>query len=118
MPLDDDRTRLRHMVEAAQEAIGYAEGIERDTFDTSRPLQHSVVRCVEIIGEAANRISRDLRSANPQVPRADIIAIRNRIVHAYFDIDIEIVWRTAREDLPALLDDVVAIQERLAREEE
>lgn len=113
MLLNDDATRLRHMIEAAEEAIGYVGGIEVAEFRGNRPLQHAVVRCIEIVGEAANRLSPALRDSNPRVPWADIIVMRNRIVHAYFDIDVEIVWMTAREDLPVLLEQVRVIHQGL-----
>jgi len=109
MLLDDDVTRLRHMIEAAQEAMGYAEGLPRTEFKSSRPLQHSVVRCIEIIGEASSRISKEFRESSPQIPWVDIIGMRNRIVHAYYDIDIDIVWKTVTEDLPALLPEIQAV---------
>ncbi len=113
MRLDDDPTRLQHIIEAAQEAIGYVDSIGRTEFYASRPLQHSVVRCIEIVGEASSRISRALRDANPQIPWVDIIGMRNRIAHAYFDIDIEIIWKTATEDFPELLPEIKAIARNL-----
>lgn len=61
MLLDDDRTRIQHIVDAAREAIGYVQGISRAEFSSSRPLQHSVVRCIEIVGEASSRL--------PSMPR-------------------------------------------------
>jgi len=93
--------------------MGYVSGIERSEFDASRPLQHSVVRCIEIVGEAASRLSKQLRQSNPQIPWVDIISMRNRIAHAYFDIDIDIVWKTATEDFPDLLSEVEAIARSL-----
>ncbi|MFP4192601.1 MAG: DUF86 domain-containing protein [Candidatus Hydrogenedentota bacterium] len=103
MLLDSDETRLRHMVEAAREAVSYVEGITRHQFDSERPLQHSVIRCIEIIGEAASRLTPELREATPGIPWTDIIGMRNRIVHAYFDIDLDIIWQTVRHELPAML---------------
>ncbi len=116
MRLDDDPTRLRHIIEATREALGYVDDMDRDQFRSSRPMQHSVVRCIEIVGEAASRLSPALREANPQIPWPDIVGMRNRIVHAYFDIDIEVVWRTAREDFPELLVEIEAIAQRLQLE--
>lgn len=113
MQLDDDRTRLGHILEAVREAIGYTMGIDRAAFESSRPLQHSVVRCIEIVGEAAARLSPGLREANPQIPWPRIIATRNRIVHAYFDLDMAIIWRTATEELPELLREIEALFGRL-----
>jgi len=61
MPLDDALTRLRHILDAAQEAMGYVQDTERAEFESNRLLQHSVVRCVEIVGEAASRLSSEVR---------------------------------------------------------
>jgi len=116
MLLDDDRVRICHILDALQEAIGYVQGISRSEFNNNRPLQHAVVRCIEIVGEASNHLSRQLREANPCIPWVDIIGMRNRIVHAYYDIDVEIVWKTATEDLPALLPEVQAIAQALMRD--
>ncbi len=114
MPLNDDLTRLRHMIEAAEEAMGYVWGLSSTEFENSRPLQHSVVRCIGIVGEASSRLSNELRESNPRVPWVDIIGMRNRIVHAYYDIDIGVVWKTAVEDLPALLPELRTIEKGLA----
>ena len=118
MLLNDDPTRLRHIIEAAREALGYVDGMDRNEFKASRPMQHSVVRCIEIVGEASSRLSAALREANPQIPWTDIIGMRNRIVHAYFDMDTEIVWRTAREDFPGFLAEIELIAKRLESVEE
>lgn len=118
MLLNDDATRLRHIIEAVGEALGYVEHLDRDEFKASRPMQHSVVRCIEIVGEAASRLSLELRHANSQVPWSDIIGMRNRIVHAYFDIDAEIIWRTAREDFPGFLAEIQFIAKSLESVEE
>ena len=103
MLLDADHTRLEHMVEAAREAIGYVEGLDRSDLGGNRPLQHSLVRCIEVIGEAAARLTRAFRESHPDVPWQDMIAMRNRLIHAYFDIDLDVIWRTACEELPGLI---------------
>ncbi len=118
MLLNDDPSRLTHIIEATQEAMSYVEGVDRAAFDANRMLQHSVVRCIEIVGEASARLSPKLRNENHHIPWPDMIGMRNRIVHAYFDIDIEIVWKTITEDLPALLPAIVAISENLKNRKE
>jgi uncharacterized protein with HEPN domain len=99
----DDAVRIRHMVEAGESALRFISGRQRDDIDTDEMLRFALVRAVEIVGEAASRISPDTRTAAPSVPWADAITMRNRLVHAYFDIDHTILWKTATEDLPALL---------------
>ena len=92
---DSDRNRLCHMFEAALEAVGYTDGLPREEFDSQRPLQHSVVRCIEIVGEAASRLSPELRENNPDIPWKDMVGMRNRLIHAYFDMDLDLIWQTA-----------------------
>jgi len=106
MLLNDDQVRLQHIIDSAREALGHISTIDRSAFEGNRLLQHGIVRCIEVIGESSVRLSKSLRDANPQIPWAAIIGMRNRIVHAYFDIDIDLVWKTATEDLPALLHEV------------
>jgi uncharacterized protein with HEPN domain len=104
-----DLVRLEHIRDAALEAIEHAEGRLRGDLDTDRQLKHSLVRCIEIIGEAANSLSAELRSSSPQIAWQQIIAARNRMIHAYFSINLDIVWRTVQERLPSLAAEVQSI---------
>lgn len=99
----DDRTRLRHMLDAAREARLFISGKTRESLDSERMLALSLVRLIEIIGEAASKVSREKQAATPQIQWAQIIAIGNRLIHAYFEIDLDIVWKTANEDLDPLV---------------
>lgn len=103
MLLDSDRTRLFHMLEAAREAVGYVQGRNRVDLDGNRPLQHCIVRCIEIIGEAASRITPEFKLAHPEIPWRLPVAMRNRLVHVYFDINLDILWQTAEAELPTLI---------------
>ena len=98
----EDAVRLYHMLESAREAIGYARDRTRKDLETDRQLSHSLVRCLEIIGEAARNISKESRDANPQIAWIDMIGMRNRLIHAYFDVDLDIVWKTVNKELPPL----------------
>ena len=100
---DADRIRMQHMLEAAREAVAYANGRSRCDLDTDRQLMHSMVRCIEIIGEAANRVSANCQAAHPDLGWQDMIGMRNRLAHGYFDINLTIVWQTVVEELPALI---------------
>lgn len=108
-----DANRLRHMRDAAREAIDFARGRARSELDTDRMLVLALIKDVEIIGEAANQVSEDTRTQCQEVPWADIISMRHRLVHAYFDINLEILWRTVQQDLPPLL---AALEKVLERE--
>ena len=99
----DDEIRLRHMLEAAHEAASFARGRTRGDLDIDRKLVLSLVKDVEIVGEAATRITESTRQQLPTIPWEEIIGMRNRLVHAYFSINLDIVWQTVREDLPMLI---------------
>lgn len=103
MPTPEDEVRLRHMLDYSREAIQLAGGRPRDDLDTNRMLQLSLVRLVEIVGEAAARVSPDTRRHFPQIPWLQIAGMRNRLIHGYDFVDYEILWRTVTEDLPALV---------------
>lgn len=91
------------MLDAAREAHGYVESLVRPDLDNNRLLQHGLVRCIEIIGEAAARLDSNFRESHPEIPWQKVIAMRNRLVHAYFDIDLDVVWSTAKIELPKLI---------------
>lgn len=100
---EDDAIRLRHMLDAASEALEHAESRQRADLDADRQLTHSLVRCVEIIGEAASKVSSELRQSHPELPWSQIVGMRNRLIHAYFDVNLTILWRTVEEELPLLV---------------
>ena len=99
----DDVIRIRHMIDAAETAQRFSAGRTRADIDTDEQLRFALVQALQIIGEAASRVSTETRSAISSVPWADIIFMRNRLVHAYFDIAHDIVWQTVTDDIPSLL---------------
>jgi uncharacterized protein with HEPN domain len=98
-----DADRLADMVEAADAAIAFAAGRDRAALDTDRLLEAGIVEKIIIIGDAAGRLSESFRHANPELPWADIIGMRNVIVHAYWQVDHDELWNTVTHDLPTLL---------------
>jgi uncharacterized protein with HEPN domain len=109
---NDDRVRLRHMFDAAREAIDFGRGKGRTDLDDDRLLVLGLLKCIEIVGEAAAHIGPDTKNRYPEIPWADIVGMRNRLVHAYFDIDPDRVWDTLEQDLPPL---VATLEKILAR---
>lgn len=105
----DDIIRLRHMLDAAKEARGFVSGKMRSDLDSNRQLTLALVKDIEIIGEAASKVSQEMKAKYPALPWLDIINMRNRLIHAYFDIDHEIVWDTALKDLPPLITELEKI---------
>ena len=101
--LKDDQVRLRHMLDASREARAFTASKARKNLDTDRMLTLALVKCIEIVGEAANRVSEDFRQQHTQIPWADIIGMRHRLIHGYYDINLDILWRTITTNLPALI---------------
>jgi uncharacterized protein with HEPN domain len=99
----DDRIRLEHMLEAARQAVGVASEKVREDLHRDRFLVLGLMKCLEIIGEAASKVSVETRVRYPDIPWLQIIGMRNRLIHAYFDINLDLMWDTLREDLPSLI---------------
>ena len=91
------------MLDATREAMDMASGQQRTDLDADRKLCLSLVHLPEIIGEAATGVSPDFRMKHPNVPWKKITGMRNRLIHAYFDINLDVVWQTVTEDLPSLV---------------
>ena len=91
------------MLDAAREAVSFTRGRARADLDDDRQLVLALVKDVEIVGEAANAVDEATRAELPHIPWQEIVAMRNRLVHAYFEINLDIVWQTVRQDLPMLI---------------
>jgi len=98
----DDKIRLRHMYDASCEASSFIRGKTKVVFENDRMLVLAVLKELEIIGEAASKVSDETRAECTEIPWADIIGMRHRLIHAYFDINLAIVWQTVTQDLPQL----------------
>jgi uncharacterized protein with HEPN domain len=111
---ENDRVRYRHMLDAAREAISFIKGRTRDDLFRDRMLLLALVKEIEIIGEAAGKISLEARSEARGIPWAAITAMRNRLTHAYFDWNREVIWSTLTSNLPEL---IVQLEELLSAAE-
>ncbi len=98
-----DQIRLRHMLEMAYTAQTISVNKTRASLDEDVTLRLALTRAVEVIGEAASKVSDECQQATPQLPWSAIIGMRNRLIHAYFDINLDIMWRTVVHDVPTLI---------------
>jgi len=103
MTQHDPALALRQMLEHAREAVTMARGATRADLASNRQLELSLTRLLEIVGEAATRVPDELRDSFPDVPWTEIVAMRNRLIHGYNAVDLDVVWTVLRQDLPSLI---------------
>jgi uncharacterized protein with HEPN domain len=98
-----DAALLLDMKLAAEDALGFVAGLDEAGFLKSRLHQNAVIRALEVIGEAANKVSAGLKAAHPEIPWRDIVGMRNRLIHGYDDVRMEQVWAVTQQQLEPLI---------------
>lgn len=111
MRLDRDPAHLIDIVNAARLALAFVEGMTYEAFAEDEKTQAAVIRQFEIIGEAAGRVSAEFAEAHPKLPWREMVSMRNRLIHGYDDIDLEVLWEALCTNIPEL----VGLVEPLAR---
>lgn len=101
--MPEDRERLAHMREAAKDALLFASTRTRADLDRDRMFARALVHAIQEIGEAAARVSTHGRSRCPEIPWGSIVQMRNIIVHSYFNVNYDFVWRVVERDLEPLI---------------
>jgi uncharacterized protein with HEPN domain len=99
----DDLVYAEHMLDTARNAVAKAQRVDRATFDQDENLRLALAHLIQIIGEAASRVSDNFRNAHPEIPWRAIIGKRQKIVHDYIHVDYDIVWGVVTADLPSLI---------------
>ncbi len=98
-----DEAYLLDMLIAAREARSFSAGLTWEAFQRSSLHQHAIAKALENIGEAARKISDAMKAAHPEIPWQDIVALRHRIAHDYFHLDLVRIWQIVQEDVPVLI---------------
>jgi uncharacterized protein with HEPN domain len=114
------RNYLLHIEEAIEAIFTYTNDIDETAFLQNRLVQDAVIRNFEVIGEASRNITQrycEYAEQHPELGWSDMVAMRNRIAHGYFSIDLEIVWRTIERDLPELEENIIKLLEELENDE-
>jgi uncharacterized protein with HEPN domain len=114
MSLHDDNIRIQHMLDSANEALSLIKGKKRGELDSDRLLGLALVRLMEVLGEAAGRITKDHRLNHPEIPWIQIIGLRNRLIHGYDSVDMDILWNIVSKDLPPL---ILALEKNIVKKE-
>jgi len=94
---------LRDMLENAEKALSFMDGLDYDEFEEDDKAVYAVIRAFEIIGEAARQIPENIQKDNPDIPWREITGMRNKLTHEYFGVNTKVVWRTVHEDLPVII---------------
>ena len=105
--------RLHHIILAVQRIRRSMANVTWELFATNEDKQGNVVRCLEMIGEAANHVADEIRNANPGIPWASIIGMRNNLIHGYNEVNYRLVWKTVQDDLRVLEETIPQILGKL-----
>jgi len=109
MASPEDLVRLGHMLEHSREAVALVRGLTRRSLDEDRVMSLALVRLLEIVGEAAARVSAEERAKHPGIRWAAIVGLRNRLIHGYDSVDMDVLWRILTDDVPSLVASLQAI---------
>jgi uncharacterized protein with HEPN domain len=109
----DDLAYLMHIRDSLREVRSFIEGESYESFLQNRMMQNAVMRSFEVVGEAAWRVGPEFREAHPEAPWRSMSDFRNKLIHDYFGLDLEVIWKTATEDAP----DLLGVIERLIEDE-
>ncbi len=109
MPRHDPSVRMLHMRDFAEKALAMCAGRTRSDMDADEMFSLAVTRLIELVGEAASHVPREVQQSYPQIPWPKVVGIRNRLIHGYDYVDYDIVWNVVHNDLPQLLETLNAI---------
>jgi uncharacterized protein with HEPN domain len=98
----DDHGRLEDILDAIKRIESYLRGVNENKFKDDLMRQDAIMLQIEIIGEAARHVSDEFQERHPEIPWSEMIGMRNKIVHDYFEIDVSKIWDTAKNDIPQL----------------
>ena len=111
MSIVDNKTRLLHILNAASKAVNLVENKTFQDLEEDEVLTLALVKLIKMVGEAASRLSKEFQAEHSQIPWSAIIGMRNRLVHAYFDVNLKVIWQTTQEDLPTLIEQLKQLPE-------
>jgi len=104
--VNKDLVRLRHMLDSATAILTFLKRKKRDSLNTNRMLSSAVIREFEILGEAAGKVSQKTQKLFPKLPWKQLVGMRNRLIHAYFEVSYDIIWKTAKDYLPSFISEL------------
>ena len=109
--IKEDSVYLKHISESIKRIEEYTKGITKEEFVSKNIIQAAVIKEIEIIGEASRMLSNSFKEVNNEIPWKNIIGMRDKLIHGYFGVDLDSVWKTIKEDIPALRKNINKIKE-------
>ena len=106
---NDDLAYVGHMLDTAERAVGKLSGLSRADFDADENLRLALAHLLQIIGEAARRVSPEYQEVHPSIPWGAIIGMRHKVVHDHLNVDFDVVWDTVAHELPSLVEELMRI---------
>jgi len=97
-----DKAYLRHILDAISDTKRFMEGLTKEEFFKTKEKQYAVLRALEIIGEATKNLSKELKAQNSEIQWKDIAGMRDKLIHEYFGVNLDLVWKTVSKNLPEL----------------
>ena len=100
----DDLVYVGHMLDTARKAMDLVKGKDRTDYNSEAAIRYALAHLLQVIGEAARRISQDFCKIHPEIPWKAIIGMRHKVVHDYMNVDEDVVWDTVQQELPPLME--------------
>jgi uncharacterized protein with HEPN domain len=100
--IKEDSLYIEHILNCIEKVLAFTKGMNRGDFISNIPIQDAVIRNIEVIGEATKKLSKSTTEKHPDIPWTDMAGMRDKLIHDYFDVDIEVVWNTIEKDIPLL----------------
>ena len=100
--IKNDQVYLEHILESITKIESFTKGISRFDFDQNVMIQDAIIRNIEIIGEATKKISKSFTQTHNEIPCSAMAGMRDKLIHDYLDVDLDVVWKTIEVDLPLL----------------
>lgn len=97
-----DKAYLKHILDAIKDAKRFTEGVTKEEFLENKEKQYAVLRALEIIGEATKSLSKEIKREHPEIQWKDITGMRDKLIHEYFGVKLDLVWATVKQNLPEL----------------
>lgn len=113
----EQRDYLQDIVDATRKARAFVQGMSYEQFALDDKTNYAVVRAIEIVGEASKQVSDDLRARYPTIPWREMTGIRDKLIHAYFGVDQQVVWETVQRDLPLVEAAIAAVLDDLSHDD-